>query len=401
MDGLHHYDSRDWYDRNWPHVQSLGEDLEAPHAWFKGDRPAVPPQERLVGSIDCLRTGDAIDEALTTENIRDGFNVTCFVPAIPLDPLWETAATFNSCGLQFFYATVLQWAYQAQAAKIQLAFELLLGPSVTTTFHPVAGEFPEVVTVIHPNFSVCVIAGTSNFQQLALQGFYGLTGPQFFTAFRTNAQHYFASTWAHDWLVADGANASAPVFLVGHSYGAAAAHILAARYRHAQPERIIRTLTYGDPKPGDVRMHALLALCPGIALQNQADFVTTLPPIRELAIPVALTLGLPTLLLMDQWEHAPNRTMMDVNGVLYPNQSPALSYTTLLSYVERALLSLPISVILDHAVPVYRERILRRCPDREWPINVPLWNLLQDLDLGSYWSQDYFGQDFFGDDYFP
>lgn len=359
----------------------------------------MPPNNEVIGEINCLLDGEQVRHALPQDQIRDGFNVACFTPAVPLDPLWEIASSYNSCSLQFFYATVIQWIYNGEEARIQAAFALLLGPTAMTTLHPRAGFFPALVTVITPQFSIGVMSGTDNYQQFALQGFYTLTGPVDVGIFSCNFVHYSASTWLHLKLVADGAAAGRPVFLVGHSYGGAAASILAGRYINANVDRDVRTLTFGEPKPGDVRLYGLLQACPGISLQNFEDFVCTLPPDYLTIAAVSIALALPGLLTMTSWHYVPNRTVLQLDGSLSPNTSPAIGFTTMLNYTNRALLNLPIAVILDHEITIYRERTLRRCPDREWPISLPLWNLLQDLDLGQYWADDYFGGDYFGDDY--
>lgn len=400
VDAEHNFISRNWNDRNWPHGQGLGEDLATDQTWSNGQAPAVPPNNEVIGDPLCLILGEPISNALPYNQIRDGFNTACFRPTVPLDPLWETASSFSQCSLQFFYATVLQWIYNGEASKISTAFQLLLGPSVVTTFHGEAGIFPAMVTVISPEFSIAVVTGTTSYQQLALQGFFGLTGPQNVGRFSCNLVHYACSQYIHDTLVSDGALPAVPVFLVGHSYGGVSAHVLAGRYRFGLPARTIRTLTFGDPKPGDNRLHELLAAVPGIALHNTEDFVTILPPDLVNIFPVSVALGLVALLLMDRWEYSPNRTMMDEAGALFPNQSTAISTATLTNYVLRAQANLPLGVIFQHAIPVYRERILARCPNREWPISLPLWNLLMELDLGRYWGNDFFGIDFWGEDFF-
>jgi len=399
---VNHFVSREWNDTNHDLGQGLGEDLTHPHKWYNGQPPAVPPHNHIVGRHRCLIEGEAIANALAEDRIRDGFNVLCFTAPqpIPLDPLWETASAYNQCSLQFFYATVLQWIYNGEAAKVATAFTLLLGPSAVTRFHAATTLFPAMVTVKTSSFSIAVTTGTTNFQQLALQGFYSLVGPTPVTAFSCNLFHYHCSTWIHTHLTNDGAIAGEPILLVGHSYGGVASHILAGRYRIADNNRLVRSITYGDPKPGDRRLHEILATVPGIALHNSDDFITVLPPDRATIFPVSVALGLAYLLLMDGWIPAPNGQLMDPAGQLHPNQLPFIGTAQLTGYVTRALANLPLAVIIQHAIPVYRERILLRCPNPEWPVSLPLWTLLQELDLGGYWGNDYWGSDYFGEDYF-
>lgn len=397
LETLHHFDSRNWYDRNHFLDRQLGEDLITSQKWNRGDPPVVLPVRHASGKADCLANGDQVADGVDYNDAFNGFPRNCFSPL--LDPLFETAAAFSSCSMQFFYTTVLQWVYEADVTSITTAFNLLLGSVPVVRYHAVAGQFPAVATVVHPNFSVAVVSGTTNFQQLALQGFYGLVGPTNVGIFGTNLQHYFCSQWVHNLLVLDGADMGKPIMLAGHSYGAAACAILAGRYHFNNPGRDVRYLTCGDPKPGDFRLADLLSEINGIALQNTDDLVTALPPDANEIEPVVVALGLPSLRQFALWRYSPGRTLMDENGVLYPNQSPVIGFPTLLNYVGRALINLPIAVIIQHAVPVYRERILRRCPNPEWPVGVALWNFLKGLQFGGYWGNDYWGLDEWGEDY--
>lgn len=395
---MHNFGSRNWVDRNNGVEQGLGENLDTPQKWNRGDPPAFFPLNRSTDKGNCLLTGDLVDDGIDYNDAINGFPVACYPPRFNAD--YEAASAFASCSMQFFYSTLLQWIYDAEASNIATAVTLLLGVDAVTTYHPVAGSFPALATIVHPEYSIAVVSGTSNFQQLALQGFYGLGGPTNIGIFGTNFQHFLCSQWVNNNLAADGADPTKPVMLVGHSYGAAACVILAARYKFNSPDREIRYLTYGDPKPGDARLRDLLDSLAGYALQNDGDLVTALPPDGNEIEPVVLALGLPSLRQYALWRFSPGAQLMDDTGTLYPGESPILDYSTLLGYVNRALLSLPIGVIVNHAVPVYRERILRRCPNPEWPVSTALFNFLLGMLLPEYFGDDYFGLDYFGDDYF-
>ena len=377
---MHHYGQREWYDKNWPLVQSLGEDLAAPHTWYNGAPPAVLPNAEVIGNPQCLTFGDSRQQAVPFSAYRNGFPVACYSPTVPLDPLWETASQGNLCSMQFFYATILLWLYQHQFAKIQAAFTLLLGPAAVTTCHEQGGLLPAIATVITPQFAIAVTNGTNNYQQLALQAFYSIRPPQNFGILSTNTQWYAAASWIHDTLLEDGANPSQPIFLCGHSYGGVATTIMAARYRAALPDRRISFLTFGDPKPGDQRLRNITARTTGVSLVNTDDLITVLPPNLLQISPVASFLGNAGLLVFARWIQEPFRSLMDANGSQTPNASPTIGYNTLLAYTLRALAGLPIATILQHDIITYRQRLLTHCPDPEWPLSQALWNLLQQVN---------------------
>ena len=71
---------------------------------------------------------------------------------------------------------------------------------------------------------------------------------------------------------------------------------------------------------------------------------------------------------------------MDDNGALTPDGQPLLDYETLLQFAEDVIAELPYPSITAHKITEYAKRILRRCPNVEWPLTPPIWNYLQLLD---------------------
>lgn len=304
--------------------------------------------------------------------MRDGFALACWMPDVPLDPGWEIASTWSACSLQLFYATVIGWMYEGNVANITTAFQLLLGNSAVVTWHVGTASFPDVVTVVTLSFSIVVFDGTQTFQQLATQAFLGISTPTNFGAISTFPLWYNSASRGNAFLTADGANPTAPVMLVGHSYGGASASILASRYRLAQAGRDVRLLTFGDPKVGDARLVDLLTTCPGISIANEDDLVTALPPDLLQLAPVIIALGVPGLLVWNAWLREPNRALQDGNGNLTFNANPILDFPTLLTFAQQALASQQINFIAPHTIEEYRRRILLRCPQCGWPVSAAL-----------------------------
>ncbi len=377
VSGFHNFGSRVWLESNWQKVQGLGEALDSPHKWNRGDPPAVVPNARIVGNPDCLLNGDLIADALQGDQIKNGYPIACYTPQVPLDPTWETVSQWDICSLQFFYATIIKWISYGEFGLIPRAFQLLLGYNPQITLREGSGLFPTLITVIAGNVAIAVMNGTSNFQQLATQAFLAIVGPTEFGGFSTSALYYNCSEYVNQALIADGANPNQPVFLCGHSYGGAAMSVLAARYRNAKGGRPVRLLTFGAPKPGDFRLQEIVASCPGLALINDDDLVTALPPSRLDIYPVSVFLGLASLYVWDEWYRLPNQALMNTNGQLRFNESPILDFATMLSFTNTALTHGQLNPIAAHYIDDYRARIYRRCGGTEWPVNLPLWIWLQ------------------------
>ena len=399
--GSHYYVSRNWNDSNHHALQGLGEDLTARHTWDDGSLPAELPRNALVGNASCFADGEQFAHGVDYNDLDNGFNPTCFVPLPALAPLWDQVSSFDLCSLQFFYSTVISWLYYGQFSNVVSAFNLLLGPGATVTTSPVVGIYPSFAIAKTPDFAIMVAAGTNDYQQFALQGFYSLVGPVDQGPYSTNPIWQACSQWFHQALVNAGVSPSDPLFLCGHSYGAVALDVLAARYRFWNPTRVIRMLTFGAPKVGDTRMLTLLDQIPSWSVCNDGDLVTVLPPNLAQIAPLAVALALPSLFLLDRWLREPHRQLQFATGALVPNGDTVIDFPTLLDYTNRALAHLPIANIIYHEIGIYRDRILTRCPNRQWPLSLALFNLLKSVTLPSFFGNDFFGPDFFGDDYYP
>ena len=358
----------------------LGEELTSKQTWYNGAPPAAVPFARIVGTAICLTNGEEIENGTDPCNLEDGFNPECYVPIPGTREEWLAASAFDRCALQRLYATVIDWCNRGEAARVLEILQAFFGAPAVCRFHPTAGVFPAFATVVCPTFGVAIINGTDNAQQLALQAFYSLTGPQNFGALGTNNLWYSASSVVNAALEADGFDPNLPIMIVGHSYGGATALTLAARYHHARPSRVIRWLTFGCPKIGDTSFVRLLAGTMGFNLANDDDLVTALPPDALQYLPVFNVTLAPAVVSFSSWYRPPFQVQMNSDGSLEANAFPLLDFTTLLAFVQRALASQPLSPISGHLIGEYIERLALRCPDACWPISAAVFDLMIEAD---------------------
>lgn len=378
---MHHYGSRGWYDGNYEILPSLGEDINTRQKWDRGDEPAVLPNAEQIGSDDCLTNGAAFNKALTTDGMRNGFPIACYTPAVALDPFWEIASSWDICSLQFFYATIIKWMYIEDEVRIRMAFVLLLGPLAETTYIKGTAVFPDLVICKFPTFTVVVADGTNSFQQLAMQAFAAISPPTNIGIYSTYPLWYAASTYIIDKMIALGVNNAKPLLVVGHSYGGVAMQNVAARLIAADDTRVIRAMTFGDPKPGDQRLKDLLLAVPGISLCNEEDIVCSIPPSRLVIFPVATALFLPILFVWTAWHSETNRARQNIDGELSFNVDPIIDSPLLTHLVNQIVLGQPFDTVQPHFISEYRRRIEVRCPRPEWPVSTILWRWLHDLPL--------------------
>jgi len=371
--GFHNVWSKNWLDQNWRNEVTLGEDLEAKQLWYNGAAPAVLPRATRAGSAACIANGERY--ALRLVNgapaLMNGFPSACFTQADVRDA-WMQIAAIDRCAVQKLFAWILTRMYENNSAAILDVYQQWLGNLGTVTFTPVANSFPALSIVTDPNFTICVCDGTRFFQQFALQAWQSLDSPQNFGILGTMLLWYNASTYVIEQLEARGVTAAAPILLVGHSYGAVVASIVAARLRFANPDLSISLLTFGMPDPGDARLIALMNRCRQIHLVNDVDTVTILPPdFTSLQIIVPL-LGPFILGLWGGWERPTNAFEQNADGVLIP-RPPTQVDTFLLGFlVSQAISHQTLNAFTGHRIETYFNRIERRCPFVEWPIPAPV-----------------------------
>jgi hypothetical protein len=381
--GYHNVWSRDWLDRNHPHIQGLGEDLTHPHFFrtgqFAGDRPA----DRFVGSLPCIEDGELVSEAIDEELLFHGYPLDCWLTIEPEQPPpppkprdYERIGAFDRCAIARLWARIIEWSYVDAEDQITTTIDDFCEQAHTVTWIAAAGDNPAITIVDGGNWAAVAIDGTRDFQQLAMQALRSQNGPTNIGIFATNVFWYNAATYVHTKLLAAGVSDRRPIFFTGHSYGAAVATILCARYRFVDRARDIRYLLFGCPKIGDQRLSDLLALCDGISLRNHNDLVTAVPPDLETLWPAAQIFPISLDWLYENWKRPPHSITQDEDGELVAGGDFELSTLTVIDLVRRVILNQPFTRVIGHGIDEYYRRILLRCPDEQWPIDEQV-----DIDL--------------------
>jgi hypothetical protein len=115
------------------------------------------------------------------------------------------------------------------------------------------------------------------------------------------------------------------VLAVGHSYGGAIAHVLAAGWHQFQPNLTVQLYTQGSPRVGDVRLAAVLDNIDKLRVMNFGDPVCFFPPHFAEAPFATIALGFIQAYNLSFWAHAGGGTVLDNQGNLYGSELPPIS----------------------------------------------------------------------------
>jgi len=274
--GMHNLYSRDWTSDDQPAEPPLGE-WSGERERYSGKPPLRVPLPIRIGSADCIANGEkpglAIVErsALCARVSPDA----CYAAAqLFLDKTDVLSCVFAKISVDIIntaYASVMDAADEVQA---------FLGPdAVVTPFEQANDLTPAGVVAIINDTALMWITGTTNFNQLAVQAFYFGFGPINQGFYSASGIYESAALSIGGQLGAVGGGVVSRVVLMGHSFGGAVAMVLATKMKLAGPStRQVEVLTFGAPKPGDRRLHDIIANVRQNHYVNQEDPIPLMPP---------------------------------------------------------------------------------------------------------------------------
>lgn len=284
---------------------------------------------------------------------HDGFPLFCFPHAA--DP-----TTFDPLdrGNLAFLARAIDLLYHAPS---DVAAHLLsrFGPDAAVSVVPdSASVIPGSAILTLNGWTLVVITGTSNFQQLAAQLCYALTGPVNLGSFSTSPTWFLASLAINARVNASPSDPAKPIIFTGHSYGGALGCLLAATYKAARPARSVQLATFGCPRPGDNRLVGLLEQTRRIHVANRGDLITCLPPtLAELGF---LWNVVPPLLLSQWLVIVPTgkQLVLEEDGSALDDNSSVATLTQLAEAVGTLIPGSPLPPYTAHGITTYIGRLL-------------------------------------------
>lgn len=349
--GFHNLGSRDWTSDErdpWP---DLGE-YEGAREYYNGAAPPQYPSAITLGNAECIQLGET--QAPADRPFYNGFDARCFLTPALVSPPPPPRIDVSQRATMSTLADIQELLYTdaAAAATMLLAY---LGEGATVSFvaDSPTSVIPGSLIGVSPTQTVVMVSGTTDQQQFAFQFLYFLTGPVDFGNMSTNVQYWAAANAINNRATLAGVDLTKPITLVGHSYGGAAATVLAAQIRFAHPDADIQLMTYGAPRSGDSRMYQLIAGIPQVNLAAVNDPVTALPPQGYELYPWFLVVPAP---LYNQWAIVSRPTsvlILQADGTLTQGDPSLVTGGSVWSAIQAALAADPLPIYFTHLMGFY------------------------------------------------
>jgi hypothetical protein len=162
-----------------------------------------------------------------------------------------------------------------------------------------------------------VLAGTTNFQQAALQAFYGSQGPTGVGRFYTS-RFWWDQAMEVKAIFEDFAGPHRKhTFLAGHSYGGAVAGLIGANETTVTNRDDYSLLTLGAPRFGNGQVYRYLSPTESVFLQNVGDPVPSFPPSYPSLSDLQAILGSFSYFMIQRWAPPPMQTVLRADGSYY------------------------------------------------------------------------------------
>lgn len=266
------------------------------------------------------------------------------------------------CKFAYHCVRILDVLYTNRETARQMA-EALLGEGTVAVSFPGDGDaFNQTVIATAENQVFVFIAGTVNNWQLLMEAVSSLPAPFNFGQYSALIYFDLYADFVADRIRDANATTGVRYVLIGHSLGAAAAYILAAKMRLAVSARRVDILTFAIPKPGDDRLHRINRPSRQAHWVNYADPVPWLPP-DSVMVNDVLDLMTPLLRRLSlAYVRVPKVLQLLEDGTIQPIDTCPIDFDKIRSIVTLlAALEIP-EILPSHYASTYAALLKAACP---------------------------------------
>lgn len=288
----------------------------------------------------------------------NGFPIQCWpTPPGPVSAPWPFSPFDDDWTLEAVEILCKQYLSPA-AGEAQL--QAIVGPDYAISRVDNSNAVvPGSMVAKGPGRSVVIVSGTTTHAQLAWQALTLLAPPTNFGTHRTAPVWQSSATSILARMTVAGVAPSDELIVVGHSYGAAVALLIAYRLAIVNPRQKIGLLLFAAPPIGFLGVNNVLpANVVARSILNVGDPIGLAPPPDNLILQcVNLLPGPPPVVAWEQWRHPVLRTRLLSDGTLVPGNEPTVGIVELGQMLALAMVGGPPAIPNPHRTPAYVRRL--------------------------------------------
>lgn len=349
--------SRNWISDcldPWP---DLGQ-AEGKTEWDNGSPGGPYPLPIRLGSKACIANGESF-YSYTSDSDINGYPSGCWVTNSTgmRETILEQLDVQNRA-FRLFACDTLSLMYSDPAAAEAKVRTFVGASAAIARVDNSPSIYPGTIIATDSTYTLCLISGTTNEIQFSMQVMNVLVPIQRFGQYSTLGFWQLAATRIALRLSLTPTDSTKSIVFCGHSYGGVVACLLAAQMKWINPSRDIRVLTFGSPKPGDSRLHTLLAAATNCHLANDGDPIPAFPPSRTELLTV---IGLTSEALANRistFRPQPGRAVLFEDGSIADGNGTTLTSAAFLAVYLLALANGPYPAYAAHQLSVYHDRLL-------------------------------------------
>jgi len=354
--GWHNFWSRDWTTNDAPEFPALGEQ-KGTARWDLGSPPEIRVRPGLVGSADCCAYGASYPPPFVDDwHLEGGFDFRCLLPPIGIPILVRP----RMCARENLIAAceVLLKLADSSPIIVQVVRNWLGDAANVSVWYPSAGRNPAMVIADLPDYTVVLLGGSDNGEQLFMQALNSIIGPSLVTGYPAIGIWMEAAVACEARLRGViGTTTTKPIYLIGHSFGGVVATVIGLRMLDGNPDRFVQVTGFGVPKClGQVQNRRSMARS-WCFLANEGDPVPDMPPGLFQLGPVTLVIPFAVKIVWALWFRPGPQFILNQAGELRSDEGTVFYFWQLLDIMQSYLSADPYPIPFQHELFAYFQNL--------------------------------------------
>lgn len=355
----HFHFSNNWLDDHERQLVTLGEKSDATKKYSNGSTSAGLARDDIAGSVDAIFSGSRLTLEQVGGSLRDGFDSRCWSGERPLLGI-DSYPIGDYCAGSDLAALLNYLAADTPLLLTELESIFGSGGNFLIKDNPLS-IYPKWAVGSDGTWNLVLIGGTTTLEQLALQSLSLTFVPVYYNGYYTCNLWNLAAEAILNTMSINGFDMDKPTLIAGYSYGGAVTALVGERLYTGNPERDVRLVTYGMPKPGSAVLVNRLRPLLQVHWEVEGDPVPLVPP-RFASLAPFLPL-LPGFVVSNwnRFDFLPNRVRLLLAGGAVAVGGEVWEIEALATLVQYALVPISLPLFPLHDLEAYGVLLTALC----------------------------------------